>query len=1090
MGDHPGQGQASSGARAGPPGSGHQSIPDGTKRKGLFRVSIRAKLVLLLLIAVLPIGAVVIRSGLKLQEEAADVHQETFWLVRNFTEAHERAVASTKQLLTVLSKMSEVRSPNGPACKALFAELLRQNQLYTDIIATDARGRSFASGSGRVGVDLGDRKYFLDARRTRAFSAGEYVVGRTSNVPMLAFACPILSAGGRFKGVVTAGMNLDRYGALFSMGRLSQDAALTITDGRGIVLFRSGGTEDRRGKSDAPGLIRQMLAGDAEGIVRANRPADGDRRIIGYKRFQLKEGAPPYLFIRVSFSAEKALAKARRDLLISLALLGVAFIIALASALFIGNKVIGERLKRLMKASEDLGRGDLGVRTGLPHKEDELGSLARAFDVMAEGLEEKEWERKRAEEALRESEEAAIHLSQESMAMARIGQIIGSTLNIDDIYEQFAGEVAALIAFDRISIGIIDHAKALVTITYASGIPMPGRKKGDAFPLAGTMAERVALTRSGVLVSAEDREEVRALLPSVLLLKESDKDTWSIIVVPLIAQDKVIGALHISSLKAGAYSKRDLSLAERIAAQIAGAIANAQLFNEVKEAEARLRESEEKYRDIFDNSIEGIYVSTPEGRPISINPALAHMHGYASPEEMQEEITRVDTQLYVNAEDRVRYLRLLGEHGEVRAFETEQHRKDGSTYWASISARAVKNGRGEVVRCEATVEDITERKRLEGELRQAQKMEAIGQLAGGVAHDFNNLLMALMGYANLLQMKMGQNDPLRVYVDQILASTAKAANITQSLLAFGRKQVMEMKPHKITAMVMDVEKLLERLMPEDIELTIKLGDDTIVMADMTQIDQLLINLATNARDAMPQGGKLKIETQRVELGEEFRRRYGYGKPGFYALLSVSDTGIGMDEKTQQKIFEPFFTTKELGKGTGLGLSIVYGIIKQHNGYINVSSRPGEGSTFLLYLPEVKEKPRETRTAVGRAKGGSETLLLGEDNADVRAVTSDILKMSGYTVIEAVNGGDAVEKFRGHQGEVKLIILDVVMPEKNGKEAYEEMRTMRHDIKVLFMSGYTGDVVLDKGVFSKALDYIAKPIAPNDLLRKVRNILDR
>jgi CheY-like chemotaxis protein/two-component sensor histidine kinase len=299
-----------------------------------------------------------------------------------------------------------------------------------------------------------------------------------------------------------------------------------------------------------------------------------------------------------------------------------------------------------------------------------------------------------------------------------------------------------------------------------------------------------------------------------------------------------------------------------------------------------------------------------------------------------------------------------------------------------------------------------------------------------------------------------------------------------------------MKPYRITAIVKDVEKLLQRLMPEDIDLTIELGDDTTVTADMTQIEQLLINLAANARDAMPQGGKLKIETQRVKLGEEFRRTYGYGKPGFYVLLSVSDTGIGMDKKTQEKIFEPFFTTKGPGKGTGLGLSIVYGIIKQHNGYINVSSRPGEGSTFLLYLPEVKEKPRETRSAVREAEGGRETLLIAEDNAEIRAVTSDILKVLGYTVIEAVNGRDAVEKFSKHQDEIKLIILDVVMPEKSGKEAYEEIRTMRHDVKALFMSGYTGDIVLGKGVFGKALDYIAKPIAPNDLLHKVRNILDR
>ena len=1223
MGDHhPDQGKASSPSPAGPQGGGQRSTPDGPKRKGPFWVSIKTKLVFLVLIAVLPVAAMVIRSGLKLQEEeAGDVSQETLSLVRNLTQAHEQAVASTRQLLTVLSKMPEVQSLDGPACTALFADLLRQNPLYADIIATDAGGRSFASGSGRVGVDLGERKHFLDARGAGDFSVGEYVVGRTTNKPVLAFAYPILSAGGRFKGVVMAGVDLDRYGALFPTRRLSQDAAFTITDGRGIVLFRYPGTVDRRGKPDAPVRIRQMLLGPKEGVFPARRLTDGDRRIIGYERFHLKEEAPPYLFIRVSLSAEKALAKARRALLTTLALLGVAFVIALVGALFIGNKVIVERLRRLVRASGDLRKGNLGVRTGLPHKEDELGSLARAFDAMAEGLEEKErerkrteealrsseerfravadytyaWEnwvspegktvwinpgvarvtgysvkeygdmtagsplpivagedrekmlhhyaaavqgesesgvefrirhkdgslkwvsasyqpiydskgvwlghrsslhditaRKRAEEALRESEEAAIQLSQESMAMVRIGQIIGSTLNIDDIYEQFAGEVSALIAFDRISIGIIDHAKALVTMTYASGTSVLGRKKGDTFPLAGTMAERVALTRSGVLISEEDREELRALFPSLLLLKEFDKGTRSRIVVPLIAQDKVIGALHISSLKAGAYSKRDLSLAERIAAQIAGAIANAQLFNEVKEAEARLRESEEKYRDIFDNSIEGIYVSTPEGRPISINPALAHMHGYASPEEMQEEITRVDTQLYVNAEDRVRYLRLLGEHGEVRAFETEQHRKDGSTYWASISARAVKNGRGEVVRCEATVEDITERKRLEGELRQAQKMEAIGQLAGGVAHDFNNLLTVIMGFSNLVQRGMAEDDPSRPYVDQILASAEKAANLTQSLLAFSRKQKINLEPHHINTIVASAGSLLKRLLTEDIELRITPGDvDGVALADATQIDQVLMNLATNARDAMPRGGVLTIETASAELDDRFIAAHGFGEAGRYVLLTVSDNGIGMDQPTQRRIFEPFFTTKEVGKGTGLGLSSVYGIVKQHNGYVTVSSEPGAGTVFRIYLPLLSlERRHEAPVVTGAREGGTDTILIAEDDPDVRRLMTQILQPYGYSTLEAADGEDAIRLFREHRERIDLVILDVVMPKKNGKEVLEEIRVNRPDAKVIFISGYTGDIVLDKGIENETTDFLQKPLSPGGLLAKVREVLDR
>ncbi len=520
---------------------------------------------------------------------------------------------------------------------------------------------------------------------------------------------------------------------------------------------------------------------------------------------------------------------------------------------------------------------------------------------------------------------------------------------------------------------------------------------------------------------------------------------------------------------------------------VVGAIESIRDTTGQKRIEKALQESEERYRVAIESSNDGVAIVRGQ-KHIFVNKKFLEIFGLQSPDEIVGQ--SIGTLVHPDDRERIREINERRQRKEdvPDRYEFKGLKKNGEMAYIEVSV-TLATYQGEPVSL-VFLRDVTERKGLQVQLLQAQKMEAIGTLAGGVAHDFNNILMALMGYANLLQMKMGQNDPSRVYVDQILVSTAKAANITQSLLAFGRKQIMEMKPHKISTIVRDVEKLLQRLMPEDIELAIRLGDDAIVRADMTQIDQVLINLATNARDAMPKGGKLTIETGRVVIDEEFMRTYGYGKPDAYALIMITDTGIGMDEKTREKIFEPFFTTKEIGKGTGLGLSIVYGIIKQHNGYINVSSRTGEGSTFLIYLPEVREKPREARSVVREAKGGSETLLLAEDNADIRAVMSGILKMSGYTVMSAVNGRDAVEKFREHKDEIHLIILDVVMPEKNGKEAYEEMRAIRHDIKALFMSGYTADVVLDKGVFDKALDYIAKPIAPNELLHKVRNILDR
>jgi len=521
-------------------------------------------------------------------------------------------------------------------------------------------------------------------------------------------------------------------------------------------------------------------------------------------------------------------------------------------------------------------------------------------------------------------------------------------------------------------------------------------------------------------------------------------------------------------------------------------------ITEHKRIEEALQKSEERYRSIVENAIEGIFQTTPDGRYVSANPALARMYGYDSPRELIDSIANIETDQYVNPLDRITMKMLYEKYGYVEKYETQLYRKDKSRIWVSMNARVVQDADGAVLFYEGTAEDITSRKKAEEEKRslqsqllQAQKMEAIGTLAGGVAHDFNNILTALIGYGNLLQMNIEKDNPLRVYVDQIIASSEKAANLIQSLLAFSRKQVIELRPYKVRTIITGIEKLLKRLLTEDIELKVTLSDKkSTIMADITQMDQVLMNLATNARDAMPGGGRLIIEATEVELDEAFIAAHGYGQPGTHALISVSDTGTGMDEATQERIFNPFFTTKEVGKGTGLGLSTVYGIIKQHNGYIEVESEPGRGTTFRIYFPVVHAKEQTKESLPLTTRGGTETILVAEDNLAVRNLIREILTMSGYEVIEAVDGEDAVQKFIEHGDAIAAMILDVVMPKKNGKEVYEEIGKIRPGIKVIFTSGYTGDIVLDKGIRDDIVDFIKKPLLPDELLLKVREVLDR
>ncbi len=525
---------------------------------------------------------------------------------------------------------------------------------------------------------------------------------------------------------------------------------------------------------------------------------------------------------------------------------------------------------------------------------------------------------------------------------------------------------------------------------------------------------------------------------------------------------------------------------------IIGAMETLEDITESVRSKEALMQAEKKYRSIFENAVMGIFQVSIEGRYLSVNPAGALMYGYGSPEEMTGSVTNISQQIYVHPEDRTRLLNLLEAHGSVEGFEVEHYRKDGSKIWALMNARLIRDKDGTTpLYYEVTSENITARKHLEAQLLQSQKMEAIGTLAGGIAHDFNNILTTLIGYGNLMQMKMEKNDPLRLYVDQILNSSERAANLTQSLLAFSRKQVIELKPYKINTIIKGIEKLLKRLLTEDIELKVKLSHkDTTIMADITQMDQVLMNLAANARDAMQKGGALTIETREIELDGTFIKEHGYGQPGAHALISVSDTGTGMDEATKERIFDPFFTTKEIGKGTGLGLSIVYGIIKQHNGYIHVESKPEVGTTFSIYFPIAEPKKEEIAPVAVAAEGGTETILLAEDDPMVRGLTKEVLTMSGYLVIESFDGENAVRKFIEKKDAIALVILDVVMPKKNGREVFDDIRKIKPDIKVIFTSGYTGDVVLDKGIRDDAVDFITKPLLPNDLLRKVRSVLDR
>jgi len=509
----------------------------------------------------------------------------------------------------------------------------------------------------------------------------------------------------------------------------------------------------------------------------------------------------------------------------------------------------------------------------------------------------------------------------------------------------------------------------------------------------------------------------------------------------------------------------------------------------LRAAQESLRRSELNFRSLVTNAPYGICRCNSAGQLLDVNPALLNMLGYSSTQELVGKHLGglyADTQLWFELADR------LHSAAPFNGLIAEWQRKDEMAMVVRVSGRAVSDGDKRTA-FELFAEDVTERRTLEQQLRQSQKMEAVGRLAGGIAHDFNNLLMVISGYSEFLLDRLGPDPTLRGPAQEIAAASQRASSLTRQLLAFSRKQMLAPKVLDLNGVVTENLKMLTRVIGEDIDLImVPAASLGAVRADAGQIDQVIMNLAVNARDAMPSGGKLTIETSNVSLDEEYARFHAPLRPGDYVLLSISDTGLGMDSETQSHIFEPFFTTKG-PKGTGLGLSTVYGIVKQSGGYVWVFSEPGKGTTFKIYLPRVAERAEPARVLASNEAAftapGTETILLAEDEANLRYLARQFLEKQGYTVIEAADGTRAMQIALAHQGVIHLLLTDVIMPGMNGRELAQRISEIRPQTKILYMSGYTENVIGHNGTLDAGVRLLQKPFTLRELKNKVREVLD-
>jgi len=583
-----------------------------------------------------------------------------------------------------------------------------------------------------------------------------------------------------------------------------------------------------------------------------------------------------------------------------------------------------------------------------------------------------------------------------------------------------------------------------------------------------------------------------ALLPAMRKIERREWWLWAAAVLITLLLTAGLVSFIIPTLHEGEFSWSELTHSMR------GLIGLVLLFDvyvvyqqlQIYRIRDELIQREELFRLITENAADMIAVIDADGRRLYNSPSYERILGYSSDEMQQtsslEQVHPEDRQLVEEAAKEARSTSV------GRRIEYRMRHKDGTWRFLESTASTILDAEGRPVKLVIVNRDITGRRQLEEQFRQAQKMEAVGRLSGGIAHDFNNILGVIIGYCEILQERMAPTDPLASCVEEVLQAGRRGGSLTRQLLAFSRQQVLAPKVVDLNGIILDTEKMLRRLIGEDVELSTVLGPDLgRVKADQGQIEQVILNLAVNARDAMPTGGKVTIKTGNAEMSEIDVRRYSYPvKPGSYVLLTVTDTGVGMDAATQTHIFEPFFTTKEKGKGTGLGLATVYGVVKQSDGYIEVHSELGAGTTFKIYLPQVDEPIEVEKSSSAESVptlNGHETVLLVEDEQTLRNLTRNVLQSMGYTVLEAGNGTQACKISEQHREKIDLLLTDVVMPGMNGPALAEQLLVQRPEVKVLYMSGYTGQAV-GQGVLPEGSNFLPKPFTREKLGRKVRAAL--
>jgi PAS domain S-box-containing protein len=977
-----------------------------------------------------------------------EARRDTLKLAEMIATEQQHLVVGAEQLMTALAQLPDVRKRDTARVEPVLKKLRALNPMFSNIFIADPSGLVWATAvPTKPPFIISDRRYFKNAVASGQLSSGEYVVSRATTKPAFNFAYPVKDDHGTVIGVISVGFIIDKYRQFVERQHVPKGTSFVLTDHRGIILSRAIEPEKYIGKPYTPDSFRKMQE-EPDTFTTIRTGIAGDRRIISLRKLNLPGENTPYMYITAGVPVDVALHDANQILFKSMTLFMSYLGVALLFAWYLGKRSISDRIKVLENASHRLAKGDLHVKVSDLISGGELGRLAGSFDIMVQKLAESDKVRQDKELMLQEqNNQLEMEMGERQKAQEQLREK------------------------ERFLQTIIDTEPECVKMVDIEG-------------------NLLLMNQSGLnMIDAESFDQVKGQNVCPLVVEEY-RDAFLQLTVNAFAGKSGMLRFEVVGLKGRHVWLESHAVPYRD--QLGDVVASLSITRDIT-GQKYAEEEQQKTALILENLADAVYWTDMNGKFLYVNKAACLMRGYSRDELLSMRV--FDTDPNYPAEVWEAHMEDLKRDGS-RRFETVHLTKDGRLIPIDIAVYYF-NYDGIEYNC-AIARDITrskidakEREKLEKQLFQSQKIESIGRLAGGIAHDFNNLLTPIIGYSELLMRNIPPDSSDSEKISCIIKAADKARKLTQQLLSFGRKQILEMKTVNMNEVITSFYQILRRTIRENIDIQLHLTEERRgIRADINQLEQMIMNLAVNAQDAISGNGIITIETKLVTLDDEYARRHAGVKTGNYLMLAVTDTGSGMDQQTLANIFEPFFTTKGIGEGSGLGLSTVYGLLKQHGGNVWVYSEIDKGTVFKLYFPLVDEKPDVFIEATSEQlviQADGRVILLVEDNKMVRELAHDVLLSYGFTVLAEEGPLQAITTSEGRH--IDLLLSDVVMPDMNGPTLHKCLLETHPGLKVLYMSGYTNNVIAHHGVLDKGINFVQKPFTINDLAKKVETVLN-